>query len=57
MMRLNLCILFSAALIAASILVVDRYSIGKVDVMIDGRYTVYGIDNWTGAAFAQVHRN
>jgi hypothetical protein len=52
-MRTGLCILAGAALIAVSILIVGRYSVGKVEVFNDGRYVVYGVDTWTGAAFAQ----
>jgi hypothetical protein len=49
-MRTGVCILVGAALIAAAILVTGRYSIGHVSTGSQG-FTVYGIDEWTGAGF------
>jgi hypothetical protein len=49
-MRVSLSIIAGALLIAASILVVGRYSIGHV-VIGAHSYTVFGVDNWTGAPF------
>jgi hypothetical protein len=48
--RIPLTIVPSALLIAASILIVGRYSVGSV-VIGAHSYTVFGVDNWTGAPF------
>jgi hypothetical protein len=45
-------IIFSAALIAASIAYVGRYAIGRVEVLGDASYVVYGLDTWTGRPFS-----
>jgi hypothetical protein len=50
-MQVPFSILAGALLIAVSILVVERYSIGKIEVFNTGEYVVYGIDSWTGEPF------
>jgi hypothetical protein len=49
-MRVPIAIIAGALLIAASILVANRYEIGRVGVDTRG-FTVWGIDSWTGAPF------
>jgi hypothetical protein len=51
-MRIPLAIIAGALLIAASILIVGRYSVGHVAVGSRG-YTVFGVDSWTGEPFRQ----
>jgi hypothetical protein len=50
-MRTGLCIIAGAALIAISILIVGRYSIG-IAALGSERFTVVGVDTWTGRPFA-----
>ncbi len=52
-MRTGICIVIAGALIAAAILVTHRYSVGRVEVFNDDSYVVYGVDSWTGRAFAE----
>jgi len=49
-MRTGICIIAGALLIAASILIVGRYSIGRVALGTES-FTVFGVDSWTGAPF------
>jgi hypothetical protein len=49
-MRLPIAIVAGALLIAASILIVGRYSIGHVGVGRDS-FEVFGVDTWTGQPF------
>ncbi len=49
-MRIPVSIIVGALLIAASVPVVGRYSIGRVAIGT-GMVTVFGIDQWTDAPF------
>jgi hypothetical protein len=51
-MRVPVAIVVGALLIAASILIVGRYSIGYVAVGRGG-FTILGIDSWSGEPFRQ----
>jgi hypothetical protein len=53
-MRVPFAIVAGALLIAASILVVGRHSVGDIEVFNTGEYVVYGIDQWTSEPFVKV---
>ena len=49
-MRVPIAIILGALLIAASVLIVGRYSVGHVAAG-SGIFTVFGVDEWTGEPF------
>jgi hypothetical protein len=51
-MRTGLCIVVAGALIAAAIMVTNRYTVDRVYLGQNEAY-VYGLDSWTGEPFAK----